>query len=231
MTLAEKITVLRVERRLSQGDLAERLDVSRQSVSKWETGQTVPELEKIIKLADLFGVTVDELVRNGEAPRPPKPQVVYVERERKTGLTRLQTAGVVCAAVGGGMIVVGILGAGVLFIPGVGLIILSLPLLLAKTHPWLIEGWLLAGLGWLVGPYTGLTPLRPLRGFAWIYHYFANPGPGRGAVLLGGTIAAGRDLLTLALVLFTARLLLGAWNARRRRAEPGAAPRKRGQTP
>lgn len=44
MTLAEKITALRGERKLSQGDVAEKLDVSRQSVSKWETGQAVPEL-------------------------------------------------------------------------------------------------------------------------------------------------------------------------------------------
>ena len=63
MTLAEKITVLRGERKLSQGDLAEKLNVSRQSVSKWETGQSVPELDKLIKLADLFGVSVDVLDR------------------------------------------------------------------------------------------------------------------------------------------------------------------------
>ena len=62
MTLAEKILALRTERNLSQGDLAEKLDVSRQSVSKWETGQSVPELDKLIKLADLFMVSLDELV-------------------------------------------------------------------------------------------------------------------------------------------------------------------------
>ena len=62
MTLSEKITALRTGRKLSQGDVAERLDVSRQSVSKWETGQSVPELDKIVRLADLFGVSVDELV-------------------------------------------------------------------------------------------------------------------------------------------------------------------------
>ena len=63
MTLSEKIFALRSKAGLSQGDLAEKLEVSRQSVSKWETGQSVPDLDKIIKLADLFGVSVDELVR------------------------------------------------------------------------------------------------------------------------------------------------------------------------
>ena len=71
MTLSEKITALRTGRKLSQGDVAERLDVSRQSVSKWETGQSVPELDKIVRLADLFGVSVDELVRDGDAPHSP----------------------------------------------------------------------------------------------------------------------------------------------------------------
>lgn len=68
MPLSEKILSLRTQMGLSQEDLAEKLAVSRQSVSKWETGQSVPDLDKLIKLADLFGVTLDELAR--EAPEP-----------------------------------------------------------------------------------------------------------------------------------------------------------------
>ena len=64
MTLAERIFALRTQRDLSQEELAEQLGVSRQSVSKWETGQSVPDLDKLIKLADLFGVTLDELARD-----------------------------------------------------------------------------------------------------------------------------------------------------------------------
>ena len=94
MTLAEKILSLRTERGMSQDDLAEKLEVSRQSVSKWETAQSTPDLDKIIRLADLFGVSVDELVRDGEAPQPPEPsqpQVVYVEREgKRESLTAVQ---------------------------------------------------------------------------------------------------------------------------------------------
>ena len=66
MTLAERIFALRTQRGLSQEELAEQLGVSRQSVSKWETGQSVPDLDKLMKLADLFGITLDELAR--EAP-------------------------------------------------------------------------------------------------------------------------------------------------------------------
>ncbi len=64
MNLGEKIYELRTARNLSQGDVADALEVSRQSVSKWENNSAVPDLDKIIKLAELFGVTLDELVLN-----------------------------------------------------------------------------------------------------------------------------------------------------------------------
>lgn len=49
---------------MSQGDLAEKLNVSRQSISKWETDASIPELDKLIMLSDLFNITIDELVRD-----------------------------------------------------------------------------------------------------------------------------------------------------------------------
>lgn len=66
MTLGEKIYKLRTYQNLSQGDLAEKLEVSRQSVSKWENGAATPDLDKIIKLSEVFGITIDELVKNEE---------------------------------------------------------------------------------------------------------------------------------------------------------------------
>ena len=67
MTLGESITRLRTQKGWSQGDLADALDVSRQSISKWETDTSVPELEKLIRLSELFGVTLDALVRGEQA--------------------------------------------------------------------------------------------------------------------------------------------------------------------
>ena len=67
MSLGTNISRLRAEKHLSQGDLAEALDVSRQSVSKWETDASVPDLDKLVKLSRVFGVSLDELV-TGEAP-------------------------------------------------------------------------------------------------------------------------------------------------------------------
>lgn len=63
MTLGEKIYLLRTERGLSQESFGDCLGVSRQSVSKWETGQSVPELEKIVAISNFFDVTTDFLLR------------------------------------------------------------------------------------------------------------------------------------------------------------------------
>ena len=62
MNLGENIYFYRAKKGLSQGELAAELDVSRQSVSKWENNSATPELEKLIKMSKLFEVTLDELV-------------------------------------------------------------------------------------------------------------------------------------------------------------------------
>ena len=80
MSLGTNISRLRAEHHLSQGDLAEALTVSRQSVSKWETDSSVPDLDKLVKLSQLFGVSLDEPVTGtGPQPKaetPPQPVVV-----------------------------------------------------------------------------------------------------------------------------------------------------------
>lgn len=62
MTLGETISRLRAERGMSQEDLAQALNVSRQSVSKWETNGSTPDLDKLVRLSRLFGVSLDQLV-------------------------------------------------------------------------------------------------------------------------------------------------------------------------
>ncbi|MBQ8610865.1 MAG: helix-turn-helix transcriptional regulator [Oscillospiraceae bacterium] len=63
MKLNEKLQKLRKERGLSQEQLAEMLAVSRQAVSKWETGEAMPETDKLVRLADRLHVSLDELLR------------------------------------------------------------------------------------------------------------------------------------------------------------------------
>lgn len=66
MTLSEKIMELRKSKRLSQEQLAELLGVSRQSVSKWETGESLPELERLTGLSSIFEVSTDYLLKPSE---------------------------------------------------------------------------------------------------------------------------------------------------------------------
>ena len=64
MIFADKLIELRKRSGWSQEDLAEQMGVTRQSVSKWEGAQSVPELEKILQLARIFGVSTDYLLKD-----------------------------------------------------------------------------------------------------------------------------------------------------------------------
>ena len=71
----------RRQRGLSQEEVAEALDVSRQAVSRWETGAAAPTTDNLIRLSQLYGVSLDALIRSGPLPRP---EVVPVETVAKT---------------------------------------------------------------------------------------------------------------------------------------------------
>ena len=66
MNFPEKLLTLRKANNLTQEQLAEKLDVSRQSISKWESGQATPELEKIVAMSAIFDVTTDYLLKSSE---------------------------------------------------------------------------------------------------------------------------------------------------------------------
>ena len=71
MTFSDKLIALRRKAGWSQEELAERLNVSRQSVSKWESAQSMPDIDKIVQLSSLFGVTTDYLLKDGQDdPQP-----------------------------------------------------------------------------------------------------------------------------------------------------------------
>lgn len=160
MKLSEKIQALRTAREWSQGELAEKLEVSRQSVSKWETGQSVPDLDKILKIADLFGVSTDYLLRESETPPPaPEPQIVYVEREKtkeekpreKPGLSaeRIVSAVFLLTAA---VTIFSFLGAGVIRADEAALFLIfalcgiSVEVLVCRRHLWSTILWTAVGL-------------------------------------------------------------------------------------
>jgi len=96
MELGERIYKLRTERNLSQGDLADRLQVSRQSVSKWENNTAVPDLDKLIKMCDIFEISLDEITGREK----PKDKPLNKIEEIKSSLTKTQFIGCILFGVG-----------------------------------------------------------------------------------------------------------------------------------
>ena len=167
MTLGEKISALRAARGMKQDELAAALGVSRQSVSKWETGASVPELDRLVQLAGLFGVTLDGLVgREPPSPEAP-PAAVTVSRP---------PARVIVGAV--------LLGAGLLWtllylalwraLPLLGLYLsfCGALCLLIKRRPGLVIGWLTMA---ALIPFTwSFTSIRMFSVFSPAYYKYTG---------------------------------------------------------
>lgn len=76
MEFHENLIQLRKGANLSQEQLADKLGVTRQAVSKWESGLTKPEADKVLLLCDIFNITADQLLRGSENPEKPKSEKV-----------------------------------------------------------------------------------------------------------------------------------------------------------
>lgn len=63
LNFSEKLIKLRKEKGFSQEELGNKLNVARQTVSKWELGETTPEMDKLIKMSEIFDITLDELIK------------------------------------------------------------------------------------------------------------------------------------------------------------------------
>ncbi len=107
MGFNNKLYELRKQKGLSQEELANRLNVSRQTVSKWEIGESTPDMEKLVAIGDLFGVSLDELVldKTSEASAPAEHVVrselysdikehVLTDENRKKAKKGLKIAGI-----------------------------------------------------------------------------------------------------------------------------------------
>ena len=96
MILAEKIIKLRKQEGWSQEELAMKLGISRQSVSKWESTASIPDLDKIIKLSELFGVSTDYLLKDSEGDENvvayPDENILEEAKEEKVHRVTLEVA-------------------------------------------------------------------------------------------------------------------------------------------
>lgn len=113
MTIGERIAALRRAAGLSQEQMAEMLEVSRQAVSKWETGQTLPEADRIPRICALFSVSSDELLGlESKAPAPEKEETMTQDSSDllRAGLCRrVFTMGSIAALTGAVLLAAGYL--------------------------------------------------------------------------------------------------------------------------
>ncbi len=99
MEFYERLNELRKQKGYSQEELAGRLDVTRQTISKWETGDSTPDMEKLIALGELFGVSLDTLVL-GKEPAEKDGTKLRLSPETKAKTARwLKIAGIAAAVV------------------------------------------------------------------------------------------------------------------------------------
>ena len=115
MEFNNKLYELRKQKGFSQEELANRLNVSRQTVSKWEVGDSTPDMEKLIAISDLFGISLDELVLDktsepSSAAQSAKPDIyseiktdikekVLTDSNRKKTKKVLKIAGIILGAI------------------------------------------------------------------------------------------------------------------------------------
>ena len=172
MNIGERIYQLRTERTLSQEELSNLLEVSRQSVSKWETNTSVPDLDKLIKLCDVFEVTLDELTGRTSASNSvlqdavdtlPEPTVpTSAPLPQKSGITLRQLVGLVLLTFSlWGFIFTGIFLnftlATLLMLP---LAVCSIACLALKTvTSWSVAGFVLTGLSCVAGLFCYGLPI------------------------------------------------------------------------
>ena len=81
MSISKQLIHLRSVKGISQEELAALMDVTRQAVSKWETDQTLPDSEKVIRLSEIFGVTTDYLLKGTETD----PIDIYAQHDSRAG--------------------------------------------------------------------------------------------------------------------------------------------------
>ena len=141
----ERIYELRNKNNMSQGDLADRLEVSRQTVSKWENSMCKPEADKLIQLSEIFNVSIDYNLKGEQTQAGP----VYVYVKDADGETKTNEqvvrkyVGIILAIVFAVLSLLSVLFRGG-FLTLIPVTVVILGILLAKNvkHPYLITFWI-----------------------------------------------------------------------------------------
>ena len=169
MTIGQRICELRKEKGYSQEYVAERLDVTRQAVSKWETDLSAPDTYNLIALAELLGVSVEYIATGKGEDTPPPAPVTPAATLVRGSLTMRQIAGLVFMTVCllSSMLAI-ILQTPVLLVFSAGLLLGAIVLLVNAKHAALICLWAQWGLVTVVMWVVTGTPLAAFS-FYWVY--------------------------------------------------------------
>lgn len=177
MDLGNRIKETRERLTMSQDELAEKMDISRQAISKWETGKSYPDIEKILKLSDIFNLSLDELVKGDKTFQE------NLIKEGRTNMSGLTILGYVLVALG---VIVSIWGSAqfplnlmnsefMSFLVG-GLVLITAGLAIIHGVPtWLLLGALFltaaATIVYMVGmymePFVLLSGIVVILGLGW----------------------------------------------------------------
>ena len=105
MTFGEKLKAIRKEKGYSQEEMAGLLDVSRQAVSKWESDRGIPEIDKLLQISNMFGVTLDYLLKSESPDENNQSGGYYVSRETIDGFLSYKRHRAQNIAIGVGLII------------------------------------------------------------------------------------------------------------------------------
>lgn len=136
MNLGEKLFELRKEKNLSQEEMADKLNVTRQTISKWETNQSTPDFDKIVPICELFGITTEELLIGKKQEENETQEQNHSIEEEKTPTReeiRKKSAEVVSTSV-------------FIYIVAVAVLMVAIPVL--KINPIVVTAIFLCAIAW-----------------------------------------------------------------------------------
>ena len=177
-SIGERIYDLRNRNNMSQGNLADKLDVSRQTISKWENNMCLPEAEKLLQLSEIFGVSIDYILK-GEAEPQPSQEPIYIYVKDPEGAkydekTLRKYAGLVLSAVCGVLTIIFALESSIFILLTAPMTVLGVLLAINLKHPVLVFSWLLYAVVMVAAPYYTSVTFLPHAIFMLAYSAIKN---------------------------------------------------------
>ena len=172
-SIGERIYDLRNRNNMSQGNLADKLDVSRQTISKWENNMCLPEAEKLLQLSEIFGVSIDYILKGEtEAQQTHEPVYIYVkdpDGAKYDEKTLRKYAGLVLSAVCGVLTIIFALESSIFILLTAPMTVLGVLVAINLKHPVLVFSWLFYAVFMVVPIFYPTFPFQPHAIFVYVF--------------------------------------------------------------